>query len=145
MAPRCGSRPGRFAPGRPSRRAQAAARGGFSDSAPAANDLFVEGHRLADALHAAVLVGLVRELRLARAEHHCRRASIRLQQVARVGVVRRGARLGLRAVDRKSTRLNSSRSSISYAVFCLKKKKLFLIQKKLYKKTYNTRTNRLVN
>src|SRR5438309_7378014 len=28
-----------------------------------------------------------------------------------------------RAVDRKSTRLNSSHSSISYAVFCLKKKK----------------------
>src|SRR5688572_32657263 len=27
-------------------------------------------------------------------------------------------------VDRKSTRLNSSRSQISYAVFCLKKKKL---------------------
>src|SRR5438309_7870403 len=29
----------------------------------------------------------------------------------------------LLAVDRKSTRLNSSHSSISYAVFCLKKKK----------------------
>src|SRR5689334_24852660 len=28
------------------------------------------------------------------------------------------------AVDRKSTRLNSSHSSISYAVFCLKKKKV---------------------
>src|SRR5689334_23594591 len=27
------------------------------------------------------------------------------------------------ALDRKSTRLNSSHSSISYAVFCLKKKK----------------------
>src|SRR2546430_14117177 len=32
---------------------------------------------------------------------------------------RRGGRLG----DRKSTRLNSSHSQISYAVFCLKKKK----------------------
>jgi len=35
--------------------------------------------------------------------------------------------LGLRAftpmVDRKSTRLNSSHANISYAVFCLKKKK----------------------
>src|SRR5689334_24262992 len=31
--------------------------------------------------------------------------------------------LQLRRVDRKSTRLNSSHSSISYAVFCLKKKK----------------------
>src|SRR5689334_24456981 len=29
--------------------------------------------------------------------------------------------------DRKSTRLNSSHSSISYAVFCLKKKKYMLI------------------
>src|SRR5689334_24114151 len=28
-----------------------------------------------------------------------------------------------RGLDRKSTRLNSSHSSISYAVFCLKKKK----------------------
>src|SRR2546427_5686047 len=30
-----------------------------------------------------------------------------------------------RVVDRKSTRLNSSHSQISYAVFCLKKKKTF--------------------
>src|SRR5688572_31461775 len=30
---------------------------------------------------------------------------------------------GLHAGDRKSTRLNSSHSQISYAVFCLKKKK----------------------
>src|SRR2546430_13234110 len=30
---------------------------------------------------------------------------------------------GLAAPDRKSTRLNSSHSQISYAVFCLKKKK----------------------
>src|SRR2546427_9359373 len=32
-------------------------------------------------------------------------------------------RLGERLRDRKSTRLNSSHSQISYAVFCLKKKK----------------------
>src|SRR2546427_6995023 len=31
--------------------------------------------------------------------------------------------LGGRLLDRKSTRLNSSHSQISYAVFCLKKKK----------------------
>src|SRR2546427_9031639 len=38
--------------------------------------------------------------------------------------VRRGRRRGYRrAGDRKSTRLNSSHSQISYAVFCLKKKK----------------------
>src|SRR5271169_4610964 len=38
-------------------------------------------------------------------------------------LVRRGFVLRLRR-DRKSTRLNSSHGSISYAVFCLKKKKL---------------------
>src|SRR5699024_3008482 len=32
----------------------------------------------------------------------------------------------LGTVDRKSTRLNSSHVSISYAVFCLKKKKLYM-------------------
>src|SRR2546430_3445454 len=38
---------------------------------------------------------------------------------------RRGGRVRVRAPDedRKSTRLNSSHSQISYAVFCLKKKK----------------------
>src|SRR5207245_8184979 len=44
----------------------------------------------------------------------------------RPGALRhRGARTasGRRGRDRKSTRLNSSHGSISYAVFCLKKKK----------------------
>src|SRR2546427_4979991 len=36
---------------------------------------------------------------------------------------RRGAETQVRLRDRKSTRLNSSHSQISYAVFCLKKKK----------------------
>src|SRR3712207_8111621 len=35
----------------------------------------------------------------------------------------RGERAPRRQVDRKSTRLNSSHANISYAVFCLKKKK----------------------
>src|SRR2546430_13214497 len=35
--------------------------------------------------------------------------------------------LGSRDADRKSTRLNSSHSQISYAVFCLKKKKSRLV------------------
>src|SRR2546427_207453 len=35
------------------------------------------------------------------------------------------------AVDRKSTRLNSSHSQISYAVFCLKKKKIHRISSSL--------------
>src|SRR3712207_7570343 len=34
-------------------------------------------------------------------------------------------RRGLAVLDRKSTRLNSSHANISYAVFCLKKKKLY--------------------
>src|SRR2546426_9279123 len=38
------------------------------------------------------------------------------------GMVKAG-RLGRKAGDRKSTRLNSSHLVISYAVFCLKKKK----------------------
>src|SRR3712207_7886314 len=33
------------------------------------------------------------------------------------------SRIGVKATDRKSTRLNSSHANISYAVFCLKKKK----------------------
>src|SRR2546430_7061017 len=33
--------------------------------------------------------------------------------------------LSLNQIDRKSTRLNSSHSQISYAVFCLKKKKKY--------------------
>src|SRR5438477_9067460 len=35
---------------------------------------------------------------------------------------RAGFRIGADKIDRKSTRLNSSHMSISYAVFCLKKK-----------------------
>src|SRR3712207_7786178 len=38
-------------------------------------------------------------------------------------VVPEAVRGDLPAVDRKSTRLNSSHANISYAVFCLKKKK----------------------
>src|SRR5688572_32109760 len=40
----------------------------------------------------------------------------------RVHGVRRAARERAGSLDRKSTRLNSSHSQISYAVFCLKKK-----------------------
>src|SRR2546422_7419240 len=41
------------------------------------------------------------------------------------GDASRGAQSGVAARDRKSTRLNSSHGYISYAVFCLKKKKNF--------------------
>src|SRR5438270_6558880 len=43
-----------------------------------------------------------------------------------------------REQDRKSTRLNSSHSQISYAVFCLKKKKKKKIEKQNEKQTKNT-------
>src|SRR3712207_7178219 len=36
-----------------------------------------------------------------------------------------GAPAGQHGEDRKSTRLNSSHANISYAVFCLKKKKIY--------------------
>src|SRR6266567_6529049 len=45
-----------------------------------------------------------------------------------------GAFTGSEGTDRKSTRLNSSHSQISYAVFCLKKKK----KKPIYKQTNKT-------
>src|SRR2546429_7367818 len=53
----------------------------------------------------------------------------------RIGILVRprlahAARLA-RALDRKSTRLNSSHGYISYAVFCLKKKKITVCYKRL--------------
>src|SRR2546422_6932799 len=45
------------------------------------------------------------------------------QQSAPAGTPERGAPEMLPSSDRKSTRLNSSHGYISYAVFCLKKKK----------------------
>src|SRR2546430_4987858 len=42
-----------------------------------------------------------------------------------------GGGAGRHPVDRKSTRLNSSHSQISYAVFCLKKKKNYTRQPNL--------------
>src|SRR5882724_9168099 len=47
----------------------------------------------------------------------------RIQQLEQNGVIKaRVALLDRNALDRKSTRLNSSHLGISYAVFCLKKK-----------------------
>src|SRR3712207_8802801 len=48
-------------------------------------------------------------------QERLRTASEHLSQTEQIGAVRK---------DRKSTRLNSSHANISYAVFCLKKKKL---------------------
>src|SRR5471030_3471137 len=49
-----------------------------------------------------------------------------------------------RPVDRKSTRLNSSHLGISYAVFCLKKKKTqnHTLKKETHKKNNNTTKNK---
>src|SRR5258708_31909330 len=52
-----------------------------------------------------------------------RSARIRDQLRCACVVFRSGRRDGCREGDRKSTRLNSSHQIISYAVFCLKKKK----------------------
>src|SRR5262245_64048598 len=45
---------------------------------------------------------------------------------------------GLRLIDRKSTRLNSSHLGISYAVFCLKKKTKIQNKQKRVSKIANT-------
>src|SRR5438034_6908937 len=55
-----------------------------------------------------------------RRRHHGREL---LRPGSRRGLRLRGADLLPRGPDRKSTRLNSSHTVISYAVFCLKKKK----------------------
>src|SRR3712207_7293584 len=64
-------------------------------------------------------------------------ASLPAQAAATAGALRADRRLNLGhqrlgllpvgAQDRKSTRLNSSHANISYAVFCLKKKKLNIV------------------
>src|SRR3712207_8249013 len=52
-------------------------------------------------------------------------------------------RLGVEEPDRKSTRLNSSHANISYAVFCLKKKKTSTRQSNRTLVRSNTRNNTL--
>src|SRR5258707_6550526 len=51
------------------------------------------------------------------------RHAVRLERAARVEAEPSGPEQRGTCVDRKSTRLNSSHANISYAVFCLKKKK----------------------
>src|SRR3712207_7005982 len=57
------------------------------------------------------------------------RDDLQLEPMARIDVALSAGQHALRvqqAVDRKSTRLNSSHANISYAVFCLKKKKKYI-------------------
>src|SRR5438132_14210968 len=58
---------------------------------------------------------------------HGRRHRACPRRARRVGATRRGH---ARCRDRKSTRLNSSHTVISYAVFCLKKKKKQIREKR---------------
>src|SRR3712207_8913546 len=83
-----------------------------SGAADVADDLAL-GDRLADRDADARLVRVARRHRAA------------VLDAGEVPVAARGAR-ALDEQDRKSTRLNSSHANISYAVFCLKKKKHIL-------------------
>src|SRR2546422_5514721 len=71
--------------------------------------------------------GAARTLAPAVGRARCRRGrgARRFARSRRGGSGRAGGTRVLRALDRKSTRLNSSHGYISYAVFCLKKKKKF--------------------
>src|SRR5690625_7040036 len=62
-----------------------------------------------------------RRIHLADLAHDGVRHARRLDRLDRGVRVRRDATI--QTIDRKSTRLNSSHVAISYAVFCLKKKK----------------------
>src|SRR3712207_8626312 len=63
----------------------------------------------------------VREARGARGDDH---ELLQIERVLRVRATVDDVEHGDRQQDRKSTRLNSSHANISYAVFCLKKKKI---------------------
>src|SRR3712207_6915294 len=78
---------------------------------------------------------LFRSLRADRDQHAgAQRAADLGEALARDGDRLRG--LGADPLaDRKSTRLNSSHANISYAVFCLKKKKSLLYQPQLITRT----------
>src|SRR3712207_7302369 len=70
------------------------------------------GEPLADRDPHALLDLLLEPARGARPQHR----AVLLEEEHR-------GRVGVEDLDRKSTRLNSSHANISYAVFCLKKKK----------------------
>src|SRR3712207_8310924 len=79
------------------------------------------------------VTGLERRVRAAQLEQHLHVGALAAHQQQVGGRYHREARHGREpsrlgdwardAEDRKSTRLNSSHANISYAVFCLKKKK----------------------
>src|SRR5215204_1439865 len=91
----------------------------------------VAGHPLASRLVAKPLGLAHLEKRL---PHH---AAQHAHHAERAGVVVDGCTLSR---DRKSTRLNSSHTVISYAVFCLKKKKKKILKQNTYEKKKITST-----
>src|SRR3712207_8082867 len=89
---------------------------------PPRSTLFPYTTLFRSAVHDALLLRLARAVRprvpqapLRREDAHAQRRLVRGDD----GVLERH-------LDRKSTRLNSSHANISYAVFCLKKKKSYL-------------------
>src|SRR3712207_8785398 len=78
------------------------------------------------AVRRTALVGGVRPVHV----DELRPQALALLALGGVGAHRGRARpdLDLDLRDRKSTRLNSSHANISYAVFCLKKKKTYVMQ-----------------
>src|SRR5437870_10183642 len=73
-----------------------------------------------------VALGLVRDVRITEADVSFTLAFTAQSPQAKATIHSMASRLvsQLPGVDRKSTRLNSSHVAISYAVFCLKKKKI---------------------
>src|SRR2546430_11815961 len=69
------------------------------------------------------VVGPERPLYVATLTACFRQGSVRRFAVRHCGLLTHGHEAYAGIADRKSTRLNSSHSQISYAVFCLKKKK----------------------
>src|SRR2546430_5442670 len=65
----------------------------------------------------STLAALIQEINLTEARH-----IVTIESPIEYTLRPRQAYIRQREVDRKSTRLNSSHSQISYAVFCLKKK-----------------------
>src|SRR3712207_7337114 len=74
-------------------------------------------------LHDALPIYHVGGVGFARGDHHHQRGHAQDPADGVPGPLRHQQRTHDREQDRKSTRLNSSHANISYAVFCLKKKK----------------------
>src|SRR5690606_40914294 len=68
-------------------------------------------------------VQVVRERHDAALDHRGRRVEVMLRAIVRQLDIALPSHVSRSTPDRKSTRLNSSHVKISYAVFCLKKKK----------------------